>query len=1575
MLEDRLQNACDRFFVSADRLQIYGKNCSDEAFANAVYLNTDKVLKECRKAMKNIRRASLLKGNPGRLFEEELYLIEEAYESLGGVSDMQLRGWDGVPSVLSLCLAFVRCGDLCTDPLSVMDFIAGAESGTRLTFSELTNFSVFVRMALVLYLGEIARRRVEMPRELDNALTRAEERFREGSAPSAFDRRAAAAESELHRGLEEQARIYLRTLRAFRDKKLGEAVMKASVSESLLKSDPAGVYHLSSDRTKAYVRACTQKIAKRSGMDEEAVIRQALKAADSEKGVIDKLTEHPCIVSKRKSGAAVWFICELGLPVLLSGLTAMWGNIPSAVLSLLLWHEIVLTMLNTVFPRFIFPRELCAFEFKNGVPKEFATLCVISLLGDSAETSEKYARKLEKIYLSNRDTGDEIKYGLLMDLPDSQNQKTAGDGEIISEANSAVDRLNRRYGDRFCVITREREFSRSEGKYIAPERKRGAITELAALMNGKPNSLLIGGLTRETAAACRYILTLDADTEAYPGSLKELIASAAHPQNRPQISSNGTVVSGYGIIKPRIDVELNSANRSLFARIFSGQGGTDRYSSPLSDTLWCLTGTSDFTGKGIIDARAMDKVLSGRLPREKILSHDILEGGCLRCGYAHGAEFLDGFPATVRGYYKRLGRWTRGDIQLLPWTSISVSSENGEKIINPVKPVTRLRIALNAVRSLFAACVFLSVVLFAFGLKGFGISFVTALVCLGMQLLTNILARIQRPSAVAVRRYADVYTGWRGGVMLFFSRVVFLPYEAWVSIRSAFTALWRMAVSKKKLLEWVTAAEGDRHSPTGALKTYFAMMSSVIAAAVTVIIGMDTAALALAVIWILAPLYGAYLSVPLNEEKRVGSRGKKLLTDHCWKMEHYVSSLRSSGYILPPDNYQEMPFIGWADRTSPTNIGFCFLSAVASAELGLIKRDTALERCEKLYAAVSALEKYRGNLYNWYSCSEAKPLEPRYISSVDSGNFAACAAATAEVLRSWKEPSSLTLGDKLEKMWRETDLSVFYDRDKKLMAIGLDGEKRRLGGFYDMLASEARLTSFIAIAKGDVPGDHWSALSRIMTKSSGYGGLASWSGSLFEYLMPFILLPSKEGSLLAESADFAIGTQRRRGAKMGVPWGVSECCYLGFDPAMNYQYKAHGDPSLAVGSGAGEEYAASPYSTYLSLARSPEKACKNLDCFSELGLYGSFGMCDSVDFTLSRLPDDLDRAAVRTYMTHHIGMSLCSAVNLLCENVLVKAFMSVPDFCAVDQLLCERIPETAPRKLPGKYRAGKKRDEPGRSSEHEFMFTGWERDFPPSAILSNLSWTAVVAADGRNRSTVGDRVIYRSDIGFMTAVKQGDKCLFLKNGPGKEGEKRTFYTGGDSAVWKLGFGHTSVREHVSIVRNINAEKHTIEVSTKDREEIYIAVYLEPQLCSDRRYSSHPEFERLKMRVDLNGGEKIALVKRRDSVGGDVFLALSWSCDAEGFSVSRSDVLGRSGGRDPEVFFENVLKKERSDGEPCLYLLFRIVPSEGVTSSVSLALGFSSEEETAVRNSVEALKSERRGRAYQTAVNKAGLDKD
>ena len=367
------------------------------------------------------------------------------------------------------------------------------------------------------------------------------------------------------------------------------------------------------------------------------------------------------------------------------------------------------------------------------------------------------------------------------------------------------------------------------------------------------------------------------------------------------------------------------------------------------------------------------------------------------------------------------------------------------------------------------------------------------------------------------------------------------------------------------------------------------------------------------------------------------------------------------------------------------------LAIVSAYDLKYIELEDAIERISKTLETIQKLQKWNGHLYNWYNTETLEPLNPRYVSTVDNGNFIGYLYTAKQFLinaeKNLKVSAPNTSGyiEKINQMIQiidniiqSTDFSVLYNPKKRLFSIGFSIEENKLtNSYYDLLASEARQASLVAIAKKDIPSKHWNSLSRTLTSLKKYKGLVSWSGTAFEYLMPNINIEQYEGSLLDEACRFLIMSQMEYAKKLGIPFGISEAAFNLRDLNNNYQYKAFGIPWLGLKRGLEDDMVVSPYSVFLSLNYVPKQGIENLKLLENEGMNSKYGFYESIDYTLSRLKYGKKYETVKTYMAHHQGLSLLSINNLINKNILVKRFMKNPEIEGIKILLQERMPEKA----------------------------------------------------------------------------------------------------------------------------------------------------------------------------------------------------------------------------------------------------------------------------------------------------------
>lgn len=1093
----------------------------------------------------------------------------------------------------------------------------------------------------------------------------------------------------------------------------------------ILARDPAGVYPTMDAATRTRYRQTVARLARRTDRTEIDIAEDVLARAQSGEGARRHvgwflLREVLGAPEKRRDGA--WYIAAvivgtLALSLLLGFAT---GSVSGAVLLLIPVSEAVKGLLDAVLLRVTKPRFVPRLALRRGIPPEGKTLCVIAALLTCPGDAHTLAARLEEYALCNRDAGEQLLFGLLADLPEADMEHAPIDPAILRAAREEIEALNARYGGRFYLFTRER-VQTPDGKWSAWERKRGALLRLAQLLCGETDAMHCAAGDAAALRGTAYLLTLDADTRLTPGAARALVGAMLHPLNRPVVDARrGVVTHGYGLLHPRMATELQSARASDWARVFAGPGGSDPYGGVCGELYMDCFDRGGFSGKGILDVRALLACCGGdALPEQRILSHDALEGAYLHGGFLGDVELTDTFPAAPLAWGARAHRWIRGDWQNAPW----IFSRRARAL----HPIDRFRLADSLRRSLVApatwAAIFLGCVLRWPGLR---LAAYAALLALAQGLIFSLGHPIVHPADARVRYHSSVLPGLAAAVVQTVLRLILLPWEAVLNASAIVTALWRMTVSHRNLLQWQTAAQ--RAAKRDGLGAYLrALWPASALGLLTAVLTPSPTGLAAGIVWTLSPFVLAALGAPNapGTAPLQHAAQRELLGWAKATWQYFETFCTAGEHYLPPDNVQTQPPTGTAHRTSPTNMGFALLSALGAHALG-VDNGRGLALAEQMLTTMEQLPRWNGHFYNWYHTCTLRPMPPLYVSTVDSGNCAAALLAAANALRGWGQGA---LAARAQALCDGMDFALLYDPQRRLMHIGIDtGSGKRSEGYYDLLESEARLTSYFAVARGDVPREHWRALSRAQVQHERYRGCVSWSGSMFEYLMPELFLPPQRDSLLWESAKFCLRVQRRR-VRTGQPWGVSESAYFALDSALSYRYKAHGCAALAMQPDMDRELVLSPYSAFLALAVAPRAAVRDLRRFAARGLLGQYGFREALDCTRARTGGG--GQVVHCVMAHHQGMSLLSACNALCGGQVQRWFLADPAMRAHMSLLSERLPLGAPalRRHPEAQRG-----KPRRRSLPDLTVegTGVDAEAPRCTLLSNGTYCLAVTEAGQS---------------------------------------------------------------------------------------------------------------------------------------------------------------------------------------------------------------------------------------------------
>ena len=1241
----------------------------------------------------------------------------------------------------------------------------------------------------------------------------------------------------------------------------------------ILARDPAGVYPAMDAATRTRYRQTVARLARRTGRSEIDIAEDVLARAQSGEGARRHvgwflLREVLGAPEKRRGGA--WYIAAvimgtLALSLLLGFATR---SVSGAVLLLIPVSEAVKGLLDAVLLRVTKPRFVPRLALRRGIPPEGKTLCVIAALLTCPGDAHTLAARLEESALCNRDAGEQLLFGLLADLPEAAQAHRAGDEAILHAARTEIEALNARYGGRFYLFTRERTRT-PDGLWRPWERKRGALLRLAQLLCGKADAMHCAAGNAAALRGTAYLLTLDADTRLTPGAARALVGAMLHPLNRPVVDARrGVVTHGYGLLHPRMATELQSARASDWARVFAGPGGSDPYGGVCGELYMDCFDRGGFSGKGILDVRALLACCGGdALPEQRILSHDALEGAYLHGGFLGDVELMDTFPAAPLAWGARAHRWIRGDWQNAPW----IFSRRARAL----HPIDRFRLADSLRRSLVApatwAAIFLGCVLRWPGLR---LAAYAALLALAQGLIFALGHPIVHPADARVRYHSGVLPGLAAAVVQTVLRLILLPWEAVLNTSAIVTALWRMTVSHRDLLQWQTAAQ--RAGKRDGLGAYLrALWPASALGLLTAVLTPSPTGLAAGIVWTLSPFVLAALGAPNADAPAQLSRAaqRELLGWAKATWQYFETFCTAGEHYLPPDNVQTQPPTGTAHRTSPTNMGFALLSALGAHALG-VDNGRGLALAERMLTTMEQLPRWNGHFYNWYHTCTLRPMPPLYVSTVDSGNCAAALLAAANALRGWGQGA---LAARAQALCDGMDFALLYDPQRRLMHIGIDtGSGKRSEGYYDLLESEARLTSYFAVARGDVPREHWRALSRAQVQHERYRGCVSWSGSVFEYLMPELFLPPQRDSLLWESAKFCLRVQRRR-VRTGQPWGVSESAYFALDSALSYRYKAHGCAALAMQPDMDRELVLSPYSAFLALAVTPRAAVRDLRRFAARGLLGQYGFREALDCTRARTGGGAQ--IVHCVMAHHQGMSLLSACNALCGGQVQRWFLADPAMRAHMSLLSERLPLGAPAL---RRRPETQRGKPRRRSLPDLTVegTGVDAESPRCTLLSNGTYCLAVTEAGQSfarwHALSVCRRGTRSDPAAapMLSLETGGVCTPLL--PGTADSARWRFTV-RAAQFSTRHGSVTAVQTFTVPERVNGEVRALTLSSPDGIDGTVRLTFEAVLAPWEDYVNHPAFARLGFQSVLR---RNALLLRRLGRGGKPETWLCAACDRQ-----------------------------------------------------------------------------------------------
>ena len=1425
-----------------------------------------------------------------------------------------------------------------------------------------------------------------------------------------------------------------------------EIFEKINGVEELLKQDPSGVYERMDNKTKEYYRNKIKEISKKTKISEIYITRKLLEIASENSGkgkkshigyyLIDdgidelykalKCKKKASIDVKEKTKIYITLIVVFSLVIsfyLANVLNNIMNNninntaifIISLVLFFIPATEVVNQIISYILSKMVKPKLIPKLDFSKGIDKENSTMVVIPTIVNSGKKVKSLIKKLEVFYLANKSKN--LYFCLLGDCAESDKQEEDFDKEVIEEGKKQIEILNKKYQSTskipiFNFIYRKREWNEKEGSYLGWERKRGMLTQFNEYLLGNIENPFRENTIEEyknkenkeerkkeieiDLKNIKYIITIDADTELVLDSASSLVGAMAHILNRPEIDEKTNIVtSGYGIMQPRVGIDLNISNYNLFTKIFAGAGGIDSYTNAISDLYQDNFKEGIFTGKGIYDLKVYSKVLKDQIPENTVLSHDLLEGCYLRCGLVSDIMLMDGYPTKYNSFMNRLSRWIRGDVQIVRW----ISSKRHLNLLSRYKILDNIRRSLLEISIIFSL-IFVGIVGAAFNKNVLGI-IISLLVVTVIPFILELINYLvfKKNGEQKQKTFTPKISGIKGSFIRGILTLGCLPYKAYVSLKSILTSTYRLVFSHKHLLEWMTSEEAEKQAK-GDLFSYIKQMVVNIILGSILVFTKNIFFVCLGIFWISTPVFMWYISRKPKEEKPIEklNTGEKEYIKEIGKRtwDFFETYLTKENNYLITDNYQEDRKEKVVPRTSSTNIGLSLLAVISASDLGYIDKNKALELLKEMLLTIESLPKWNGHLYNWYQIKTKEPLIPRYISTVDSGNFVGYLFVVKSFLKEmlFFDPVIKNMGREeienliliVDNLIKNTDFKVLYNNELQMFSIGFNVEENKLtDSYYDLLASEARQASLVAIAKKDVPSKHWNSLSRTLTTLGNYKGLISWSGTAFEYLMPDVNIPRYEGSLLDESCKFMIMSQKEYAKKLNIPWGISEAAFNVKDLKSNYQYKAFGIPWLGLKRGLGDELVVSSYGSVLAISDCPKEEVQNLKRLEQEGMYNKYGFYESIDYTPERVEKGKTSSVVKTYMAHHQGLILLSINNLFNDKILQKRFMENPEMEAVSVLLQETMPETAIITKEKKEKVEKLKYK----DYEDYIVTKYNKideRLVTGNVISSEDYVVAMNQKGQGVSKYKDIYInrfkptddYPQGIFFvMKNIKT--KRIWSSNysfNDKKENYQISFMPDRCKQEILEGNIKTKIKTTISSNEPVELRRVTLENQGNDEEIVEVTVYFEPVLSKKEDDYAHPVFNNLFLitKYDEETNSLVIKRKKREQNAKEMYLEATLSTNSETigdleYEISEAKFIGRGNLGIPKMI-ENGVPLSKRIGlvtEPIVAMkrTVKVKPQDKVDIDFVLSVG---EDEKQVKQNLEKYK------IYENVKNEFALSK-
>jgi cyclic beta-1,2-glucan synthetase len=1174
-------------------------------------------------------------------------------------------------------------------------------------------------------------------------------------------------------------------------------------------------------------------------------------------------------------------------------------------------------------------------KFTGEIPQQYKTTVVIPCMLINEEQIRHLVSLLEQRYIANKDSN--LSFGLLADPTDAEIKEETYDKTHNQLVSKLIKELNQKYGNHFYLFIRPRKYNSSEQKWMAWERKRGKLIEFNKYLtqSGKYDFNVKEGAL-EILNNVKYVITLDEDTLLPYKTARKLIGAMAHPLNRPVIDKEYNIVKqGYAILQPKVSITTDIKSKSFFTKLFVRSFGLDIYMNGYSDVYQDLFKRAIFRGKGIYDVKAVQLTIQDRFPENTLLSHDLIESFYAKTGLISNVSLIEDHPTTYNSFVKRDHRWTRGDWQIIPWlfskeldplSKWLILDNVRRSLIQPASALILVLGILNVI-NIYTAMLIAVPIYFAPFIIGlyrtpsffkYNLSFFEALhiwaVDFGMKMLQSIVqflfwldeaifkfdAIVRSLYRMKIKKHLLEWTTQyqaesdstktsflRPSVIISFFilginitnsnpyMVSYIIPLAWILVPFYADFLAKNTIKEDQLNENSIkdlrryASRIWRFFEENTDKRTNYLPPDNVQEDPTYKIAYRTSPTNIG-FYLLSNISAYYLGYISYSKARNNIKNTLNTLNKITKYKGHLFNWYEIENLLPL-----IPYVSTVDSGN-------FVAALITTKQFLLNETPEFDE-QKYFEAIN-------DFFKSIDLKDAKILSSKKeLTLEDINNFLQNhknshnywigkiheAVLNIKIGNERKMPNNKEI-EIIDQLIKSSSFNFLYDTEKEVFSIGYNTQTQELDlSYYDILMTEARLASYLAIALGQVDEKHWYNLSRIFQKYGTKFYLISWGGTAFEYLLPNLFLPTFENSIFHESLNIQNKIQQKDGKRNNRPWGLSESGYYAFDFEYNYQYKMIGLQDLAIKKYQYQENVISPYSTFLNLHIDKKAAVENLREIENIDGYSKYGFYEAIDFTKTRLDKAESSALVKTYTAHHQGMSLVSIINTIMDNKFTNLFSSNPDIASCLSLLQESTPmiaNTVSRAYSTKTK--EKSVSLSKQQKNARIFNTAYTLLPRAHIYSNNKISTLINNSGTGYIKHEDTMLnrYYKDIsldksGIFTFIKdlESSKIWSTTHQPLLKTPDEYHVTFlNHKAVFNRKDDQINVKTEVYIPPEESIEIREINIKNDSYadKEFEITTYCEVGLDKEIDMQAHPAFNKLFIQTQYYNGILISKRKKR-----------------------------------------------------------------------------------------------------------------